>query len=76
MEHQTLIAYGDEFEMNRVGFDWLLLHELAHEWWGNKITVGDWADFWIHEGFATYSEAVYVLDTARRGEATSTTWRG
>ncbi len=64
MEHQTLIAYGAKFEMNRFDFDWLLLHETAHEWWGNKISVADWADFWIQEGFAVYAEAVYVLDTA------------
>jgi len=64
MEHQTLVAYGAKFEMNRFGFDWLLLHETAHEWWGNKISVADWADFWIQEGFANYAEALYVLDTA------------
>lgn len=64
MEHQTLVAYGAKFEMNRYDFDWLLLHETAHEWWGNKISVADWADFWIQEGFANYAEALYVLDTA------------
>lgn len=63
MEHQSLVAYGAAFEDNAYGFDGLLLHEVAHEWWGNKITARDWADFWIHEGFATYAEAVYVLDT-------------
>jgi aminopeptidase N len=63
MEHQTLVAYGALFTDNLYGFDDLLLHEVAHEWWGNKITVGDWADFWIHEGFATYAEALYVNDT-------------
>jgi aminopeptidase N len=63
MEHQTLVAYGALFTDNDYGFDDLLLHEVAHEWWGNKITVGDWADFWIHEGFATYAEALYVNDT-------------
>jgi len=63
MEHQTLIAYGGDFEDNAFGFDELLLHELAHEWWGNKITASDWADFWLHEGFATYAEALFVLDT-------------
>lgn len=63
MEHQTLVAYGALFTDNDFGFDDLLLHEVAHEWWGNKITVSDWADFWIHEGFATYAEALYVLDT-------------
>jgi len=63
MEHQTLVAYGALFTDNGYGFDDLLLHEVAHEWWGNKITVADWADFWIHEGFATYAEAIYVNDT-------------
>ena len=67
MEHQTLVAYGALFTDNNFGFDELLLHEVAHEWWGNKVSVRDWADFWIQEGFATYSEAVYVLDTL--GEA-------
>jgi aminopeptidase N len=63
MEHQTLVAYGALFTDNEYGFDDLLLHEVAHEWWGNKISVSDWADFWIQEGFATYAEAIYVLDT-------------
>ncbi len=63
MEHQTLVAYGARFRDNEYGFDWLLLHETAHEWWGNSITVDDWGDFWIHEGFAAYAEAVFVNDT-------------
>jgi len=67
MEHQTVVAYGALFTDNDFGFDDLLLHEVAHEWWGNKITVSDWADFWIQEGFATYAEAIFVLDTL--GEA-------
>ena len=67
MEHQTIVAYGSAFEDNEFGFDELLLHEVAHEWWGNKITASDWADFWIHEGFASYAEALFVLDV--EGEA-------
>ena len=63
MEHQTIVAYGADFEDNKFGFDSLLLHETAHEWWGNKITAADWGDFWIHEGFGTYAEAIYVNDT-------------
>ncbi len=63
MEHQTVVAYGADFKDNAYGFDELLLHETAHEWWGNSVTAADWADFWLHEGFATYSEAVYVNDT-------------
>jgi len=65
MEHQTLIAYGNDFD--RTGglgydarFDALHFHELAHEWYGNCVTVRDWKDFWIHEGVATYLEALYT----------------
>ena len=67
MEHQTLIAYGGDFFPGELGFDEVLLHELAHEWWGNKVTAADWADVWLHEGFATYAEVLYVHDTL--GEA-------
>ena len=70
MEHQTIIAYGNNYRetfVDSFSFDPLLVHELAHEWWGNKVTVYDWADFWLHEGFATYAEALLVLDKA--GEA-------
>lgn len=63
MEHQTLVAYGSNFQDNEFGFDWLLLHETSHEWWGNKVTAADWADFWLHEGFGAYAEALYVNDT-------------
>ena len=63
MEHQTIVAYGADFKDNEYGFDCLLLHETAHEWWGNKITAADWGDFWIHEGFGTYAEALFVNDT-------------
>jgi aminopeptidase N len=60
MEHQTIIAYGHDFTTNEWGFDYIHLHELAHEWWGNLLTAKNWADIWIHEGMATYSEALYV----------------
>lgn len=66
MEHQSLIAYGSTFEDNEFGFDWLHFHELAHEWWANLGTAPDWNDFWIHESFANYSEALYAEDIARR----------
>jgi aminopeptidase N len=63
MEHQSAIAYGDSYK-NRYGlFDYIILHETAHEWWGNSITVADYADVWLQEGFATYSEAIYVEQT-------------
>ena len=54
MEHQTMIAYGNDYKKNEKGYDFLLFHEMAHEWWGNYLSVSDWSDFWIHEGFAVY----------------------
>ncbi len=69
MEHQSLIAYGNRNRYTQIGehtIDFLMLHELAHEWWGNFISVADWADFWLHEGFATYGEALYVEQVAGR----------
>lgn len=69
MEHQSLIAYGHDFTPGGLGygasFDALHFHELAHEWYGNLVTVADWKDFWLHEGTATYLEALYA--EARRG---------
>jgi aminopeptidase N len=66
MEHQNAIAYGDEFDSSPRGFDWLHFHELAHEWWANQLTAPDWRDFWIHESFAEYAEALYAEERARR----------
>ena len=61
MEHQSAIAYGDRFKNGKYNdADYIIVHETAHEWWGNKITICDMADLWIHEGFATYSEALYA----------------
>lgn len=60
MEHQTIIAYGHDFTQNNWGYDYIHYHELAHEWWGNHLTAKDWADVWIHEGVATYTEALFV----------------
>jgi hypothetical protein len=60
MEHQTIIAYGNDFQVNYWGMDYIHYHELAHEWWGNLLTAKDWSDVWIHEGLATYMEALYV----------------
>jgi aminopeptidase N len=67
MEHQTMIAYGNEFRDNAEGFDWLMLHELGHEWWGNLVTAPDWRDFWIHEGFQSFMDSLYKGRV--RGEA-------
>jgi aminopeptidase N len=66
MEHQTINAYGNHYKNTPLGYDFLLLHEMGHEWWGNHLTVGDWADFWIHEGIDIYAEALFI--ESRYGE--------
>ena len=65
MEHQTIIAYGANFDNTAMtgkdwGFDALHHHELSHEWWGNLVTNIDWRDMWLHEGFGSYMQALYV----------------
>jgi len=65
MEHQTMNAYGNKFHYTKVGgedYDGLMHHEFGHEWWGNKVTAKDWADYWIHEGICTYGDALYVKE--------------
>ncbi len=64
MEHQTINAYGNNFQFVRMGevwYDWLLHHELGHEWFGNKVSVSDWADYWIHEGITSYGDWLFYL---------------
>ena len=60
MEHQGAVAYGNHFTMNEFGFDYILVHESAHEWWGNSISCNDQSEMWLHEAFATYAEALYL----------------
>jgi aminopeptidase N len=71
MEHQSAVAYGNKFangylerDWTGVGvslkFDFIIVHESAHEWFGNSITGSDISDMWIQEGWATYAEGVYV----------------
>lgn len=61
MEHQTAIAYGNGYT-NRgwLGGDYVIVHEAAHEWWGNAVSVSDFSDIWLQEGFATYSEILFA----------------
>ncbi|MEO5509964.1 MAG: M1 family metallopeptidase [Longimicrobiales bacterium] len=71
MEHQSAVAYGNGFKNGYLGrdlsgtgwglkWDFITIHESAHEWWGNNITMQDQADMWIHESFANYSEGIYT----------------
>jgi aminopeptidase N len=71
MEHQSAVAYGNHFENGYLGrdlsgtgiglmWDFIIVHESAHEWFGNNISVQDHADMWVHEGFANYAEGLYT----------------
>lgn len=61
MEHQTAIAYGSGYEnIPWLGGDYIIVHETAHEWWGNAVSVSDFSDIWLQEGFATYSEMIFA----------------
>ncbi len=71
MEHQSAVSYGNKYLNGYLGsdlsgtgyglkFDFIIIHESAHEWFGNSISVKDIADLWIHEGFTTYAESIFV----------------
>jgi aminopeptidase N len=59
MEHQTIIAYGPNYTTKSLGYNYVLYHEICHEWFGNMVTAHDWNDFWIQEGLTGYMEALY-----------------
>jgi aminopeptidase N len=71
MEHQSAVTYGNRFangylerDWTGVGvslkFDFIIIHESGHEWFGNAVSAADVSDMWIHEGWTTYLEALYV----------------
>ncbi len=71
MEHQSAVAYGNGYHNGYKGtdlsgtgwgltWDFIVIHESAHEWWGNNITTADVADMWVHESFANYSESIFT----------------
>lgn len=71
MEHQSGIAYGNRYQNGYLGrdgsgtgwgnkWDFIIIHEAGHEWFGNSITAKDLADMWIHESFTNYSESLYI----------------
>lgn len=59
MEHQTINAYGNDYRKDVYGFDWLLQHEFAHEWFGNQLTNADNDDMWLHEGYGSYMQPLF-----------------
>ncbi len=80
MEHQSSVTYGNGFKNGYRGtdrsgtgvglkFDFIIVHESAHEWFGNNISMQDVADMWIHESFANYSESLFVEYFFTRKEA-------
>jgi aminopeptidase N len=78
VENQTAITYGNHFENGYLGwpktgigtwFDFIIVHESAHEWFGNSITARDRSDMWIHEGWANYCESVFVEYMWGKGDA-------
>ncbi len=71
MEHQSAVAYGNGFQNGYLGhdlsgsgwglkWDYIIIHESGHEWFGNSITTADIADMWVHEGFTDYAETIYT----------------
>lgn len=71
MEHQSSVTYGNKFRKGYLGrdlsgtgwglkWDFIIVHETAHEWWANSITYKDIADMWIHESFANYAESLFL----------------
>ena len=56
MEHQTITTMNRNHEFDRRD----VAHELAHQWWGDMVTLGTWKDIWLNESFATYSEAMQL----------------
>jgi aminopeptidase N len=71
MEHQSAVAYGNGYRMGYkgrdrsgtgygLGWDYIIIHESGHEWFGNNITARDMADNWIHEGITSFSESLFT----------------
>ena len=59
IEAQTLSIFGANHCAGDRGYERLVAHELAHQWFGNSLTIGRWSDIWLHEGFACYSEWIW-----------------
>jgi aminopeptidase N len=71
MEHQSAVSYGNQYKFGYMGkdpsgagwglkWDFIIIHESGHEWFGNNLTTNDLADMWVHEGFTNYSETLFT----------------
>lgn len=60
MEHQSAITVGLTYRNFYFDYSKLLIHEIAHEWWGNSVSANDYGDLWLHEGFAVFSEMLFM----------------
>lgn len=60
MEHQSAVSYGNNYKNLPEGFDFIIIHESGHEYWGNSITAKNRHEHWIHEGFTTYTETLFL----------------
>ncbi len=71
MEHQTLTSYGAAMTLGTHQYDYLWVHELSHQWFGDMVTCRDWSHIWLNEGWASYCEALWFEHVGQPGDLRS-----